>query len=233
MGHHTAWGNYNNLEIDSIPKELINKLSTGRKNMDNVKKIDPFQQMNADFDGVSNNKWIELYTNYSCPKDIVYSLQKYSIDNVNALQLSVTRPSVFKDILYIKNNVLYINKDLLLRVTPFYNVKYSNGHYSLTSVYISSNVIKYVDDINYDIIGNDKGDYLLYIKSTDNLPYILQHNGSEFTFVKLQDMLTINDDKKSNSNIDSYTDLSERALYVYINSRLIKLSDYIRDLIAK
>ena len=28
---YTVWVNYNKLEIDSIPKELINKLSTGRK----------------------------------------------------------------------------------------------------------------------------------------------------------------------------------------------------------
>ena len=171
--------------------------------MDDIKKIDPFQQMNADFDGVSINKWIELYTNYSCPKDTVFSLQKYYINNDNTLQLFVTDPNVFNDILYTKDNVLYANKCKMQLTSTFYMARHIDKQFYATSIYIASNFIKYVNEKNLGVIGNDKGDYLLYTRHDENVLYILQHNAGKFTFVKLQDMLTINDNKKSNSSTDT------------------------------
>ena len=200
---YIVWSNYNKLDLNNIPKELINKLFNGRKNMDDIKKIDPFQQMNADFDGVSINKWIELYTVYSCPKDTVFSLQKYYINNDNTLQLFVTDPNVFNDILYTKDNVLYANKRKMQLTSTFYMARHIDKQFYATSIYIASNFIKYVNEKNLGVIGNDKGDYLLYTRHDENVPYILQHNAGKFTFVKLQDMLTINDNKKSNSSTDT------------------------------
>ena len=171
--------------------------------MDDIKKIDPFQQMNADFDGVSINKWIELYTDYSCPKDTVFSLQKYYINNDNTLQLFVTDPNVFNDILYTKDNVLYANKLKMQLTSTFYMARHIDKQFDATSIYIASNFIKYVNEKNLGVIGNDKGDYLLYTRHDENVLYILQHNAGKFTFVKLQDMLTINDNKKSNSSTDT------------------------------
>ena len=171
--------------------------------MDDIKKIDPFQQMNADFDGVSINKWIELYTDYSCPKDTVFSLQKYYINNDNTLQLFVTDPNVFNDILYTKDNVLYANKCKMQLISTFYMARHIDKQFDATSIYIASNFIKYVNEKNLGVIGNDKGDYLLYTRHDENVLYILQHNDGKFTFVKLQDMLTINDNKKSNSSTDT------------------------------
>ena len=171
--------------------------------MDDIKKIDPFQQMNADFDGVSINKWIELYTVYSCPKDTVFSLQKYYINNDNTLQLFVTDPNVFNDILYTKDNVLYANKRKMQLTSTFYMARHIDKQFYATSIYIASNFIKYVNEKNLGVIGNDKGDYLLYTRHDENVLYILQHNAGKFTFVKLQDMLTINDNKKSNLSTDT------------------------------
>ena len=200
---YIVWSNYNKLDLNNIPKELINKLFTGRKNMNNNNRANALQQMNADFDGVSINKWIELYTEYSCPKDTVFSLQKYYINNDNTLQLFVTDPNVFNDILYTKDNVLYANKRKMQLTSTFYMARHIDKQFDSTSIYIASNFIKYVNEKNLGVIGNDKGDYLLYIRHDENVLYILQHNDGKFTFVKLQDMLTINDNKKSNSSTDT------------------------------
>ena len=62
-----------------------------------------------------------------------------------------------------------------------------------------------------------------------NSNIIFRHNSKIDTTIKKESVYILN----NGNRIKVYTDLSDRALYVYINSRLIKLSDYIRDLIAK
>ena len=62
-----------------------------------------------------------------------------------------------------------------------------------------------------------------------NSNIIFRHSSKIDTTSKKESLYILD----NGNRIKVYTDLSERALYVYINSRLIKLSDYIRDLIAK
>ena len=93
--------------------------------MDNVKKIDPFQQMNANFDGVPNSKWIELYTDYLCPEDTVVP-QAFKIDEKGKF--------VHTGCYEKQNNVLseesYINKPIL---GPSINIGPSINNYCLAN----------------------------------------------------------------------------------------------------
>ena len=66
-------------------------------------------------------------------------------------------------------------------------------------------------------------------KLSKNSNIIFRHSSKIDTTSKKESLYILD----NGNRIKVYTDLSERALYVYINSRLIKLSDYIRDLIAK
>lgn len=62
-----------------------------------------------------------------------------------------------------------------------------------------------------------------------NSNIIFRHNNKIDTTSKKESLYILN----NGNRIKVYTDISERMLYVYINDKLIKLSDYIHDLIAK